>query len=373
MYEYRRGMLTFCALGVLLSGCASTQLNNNTLDLASTVGNLQTEQVLNNLSLFFDNPASLPAHIDLSAGTASTTYSVNPTVTTPLSAATTVLDQTVRTISGAPSTAIQHQASSTRAGFAGSVTASDAWSQSWSYQPIIDGDELRRLRALYAYALGYGSDADFFDEYPLVRKPQTLSYTSVKADKAYALYCPELGFKSPVTTPQTQKTTTDLSKSPPTTQTEIVQPGGGSADCDKITIQTQIPDELFLHEPSCIICMQDKYGVYTYSANGHKTNLRTNPRLRRLHGRWLLNENDPESADAIYLGHFGRHKLFIRPDDQWKLSEFTLFVLTATAQSTVGTAAAAPSGATAAKKPAPAQPGAPAPALTLPLGTGLVQ
>ena len=82
------------AIGLfVLTGCASSQLNYNTLELASTVGNLQTGQVLSNLSLFMDNPAALPAHIDLSAGTASTTYSVNPTITTPLSAATSSLSQ----------------------------------------------------------------------------------------------------------------------------------------------------------------------------------------------------------------------------------------------------------------------------------------
>jgi hypothetical protein len=356
---------------VLMAGCASTQLNYNTLELASSVGNIQTGQVLANLSLFMDNPSALPAHVDLSAGTASTTYSVNPTITTPLNFASSALSQFTKTVSGSPSSASEAQSVRTIGSSGLSTTATDAWAQSWSYEPIIDGDELRRLRVLYAYALGYMRDVDFIEEYPVVRKLQTLSYQNVKADKSYQLYCPDLGFKSSTVMPETQTTVTDLANQKATTQ--ITKASPSAAECDKITIQTQVPDEQFLHEPSCIICIRDKYGVFTYTTGVLKTALTINPRLRRLHGHWLLNEHDPSHSDATPLGRFGGHSLFIRGEDQWKLSEFTLFVLTATAQSTVGTAAAgagSPSAAGATgKKPAALQPGAPAPALTLPLGT----
>jgi len=349
---------------ILLAGCASTQLNHNTLELASTVGNLQTSQVLANLAMFLDNPAALPAHVDLSSGTASTTYSVNPAVTTPLSALSSSLNQITRTISGSPSIAAETQSTGSVAAASLTTTASDAWSQSWAYEPIIDGDELRRLRALYAYALGNIGDSKFMDEYPLVRKSQALSYATVKANGRLNPYCPDLGLKSSQTSTKTE-TVTDLSSKKATTTTTTVNRALPS-DCDKVAIQIQIPDDQFLHEPSCIICMEGKYhGKYdVYS--GPDTKLAINYKLREsLHGGWLLNESSSDLSDAIMLGRFGHHTLYIRPEDQWKLSEFTLFVLTATAQSTVGTAAAAAGSQPAQKKQATPGPAAPAPVPTL--------
>jgi hypothetical protein len=373
--RFWRVLTLACVLG-LVCGCASSQLNYNTLELASTVANLQTSQVLTNLSLFMDNPAALPAHVDLSAGTASTTYSINPTITTPLSAASSTLNQVVDTVSKTPSTASEWQRTGSLAGASASATASDAWAQSWSYEPIIDGDELRRLRALYAYALGAIPDDIFKYDYPLVRKSQTLTYQGVKAvkgspNKLVSLYCPDLGFRSPGTTDSQQVTQTDLmTKTAKTTTT--TKANTQPADCSQVSIQTQIPDEQFLHEPSCIICMQDRYGVYQTN-----TALRINPKLSLdLHGGWLLDETAAGLPDVIFLGRFAHHNLYVRREDQWKLSEFTLFVLTATAQSSVGSASAAsgtsPGGASQ-KKSAPAAVGAPAPVPTLPLGSPLFQ
>ena len=226
---------------------------------------------------------------------------------------------------------------------------------------------------MYAYALGAISDEKFIDEYPLVRKPQNLSYADVKADNRYSLYCPNLGFQASTGNPGSQETETDLTK--PKTTINVKPPSNPAASCDKVAIATQIPDEQFLHQPSCIICMRDKYGVF----RGRVSTLMINPKLRLdLHGGWLLNEHDPDLSDAIPLGRYRNHDLFIRRIDQWKLSEFTLFVLTATAQSTIGTAAAAAGGPSggggASKKPGPqAVPTAPAPVPTLPLGAPLVQ
>jgi hypothetical protein len=44
-------------LYLFVSGCASSQLNYNTLDLATSVGGIQTQQVLYNLGLILDGPS----------------------------------------------------------------------------------------------------------------------------------------------------------------------------------------------------------------------------------------------------------------------------------------------------------------------------
>jgi hypothetical protein len=73
-------------LSLFVSGCSSTQLNYNTLDLATSVGDIQTQQVLYNLSIILDDPAAIPTHIDLSDGTASTTNSIEPSISFPIAA-----------------------------------------------------------------------------------------------------------------------------------------------------------------------------------------------------------------------------------------------------------------------------------------------
>jgi hypothetical protein len=63
-----------CILAVAfqLAGCASAELNSNTLDLASTTDDLLTQQVFYNLSNFIDSDRAYPAQAVVSSGTATT-------------------------------------------------------------------------------------------------------------------------------------------------------------------------------------------------------------------------------------------------------------------------------------------------------------
>src|ERR1700677_3976714 len=81
----RRGISIMLGVAALeLSGCASLQLNHNTIELGTSVNDLQKQQILYNLSLFADDPAALPTHLDLTGGTAQTQNTVQPTVGFPL-------------------------------------------------------------------------------------------------------------------------------------------------------------------------------------------------------------------------------------------------------------------------------------------------
>jgi hypothetical protein len=299
------------------------QLNHNTLDLASTVGDLQTQQVLYNLSLIYDNEGAIPTHVDITAGSASTSNSLTPNVGTPINSATGAVNQVTTTIANATTIATQAQRTSSRASSTTGLSASDSWTQSWNYNPVIDGDELRRLRSLYRYALAQLTDKIFTNEYPLVQKSQTLTYAAGNGPSAPPindeLYCPDIGLKSGT------------------------GPNAHPVGCTSVTTTIQIPDERYLHKPGCILCLRD-YKLYT---NGSKPTV--NSRLQKLNGGWLLTEQNELPPNPIYLGHYGHHDLYIREQDLWKLSDFTLFVLTATAQS----AAASPSAAGSAAKKTP--------------------
>jgi hypothetical protein len=348
------------AVILLSSGCSSTQLNHNTLDLASTVGDLQTKQVLYNLSLFIDNSGAIPTHIDLSSGAASTTDSVTPTVTAPLGIGTQALNSATRTVSNAPSSVAQLQNTRTIAAPGLSVAASDLWTQNWNYQPVIDGDELRRLQALYKFALGQSTysgcardryecehsfdQGDLRREYPTIKKAINVTYNN--AAEANSMYCPNIGISSTVFRANTYGKTVDKSGAP--TIGDDGKPTGNKPElvrayCTSIASQIAVPDERYLQLPSCILCLGEN--VFAYGPNTHPD---INPRLAHLGGasrrRWLLFERDELPPDAELLGQYGQHDLFIRRRDRWKLSEFTLFVLTATAQSAAANLAAGTSG-----------------------------
>src|ERR1700739_2783298 len=152
-------IVTSCAAISILTGCASTQLNYITLDVGSTATDLQKRQVLYNLSLFIDDPAALPTHLDLQSGQTQTSNTIQPTVGVPL-AATQVIQSTASTAMGG---SIANELQATRAPWTLSVQGQNAEQQNWSYQPIVDGKELLRLRALYRYAVGaYVDSTDRF-------------------------------------------------------------------------------------------------------------------------------------------------------------------------------------------------------------------
>ena len=55
-------------LVLALSGCASVQLKHSTLRSASTLTDLQYQQVLNNLAMYCETPTALPWHVNLQNG-----------------------------------------------------------------------------------------------------------------------------------------------------------------------------------------------------------------------------------------------------------------------------------------------------------------
>jgi hypothetical protein len=145
-----RAISIVLAAGVLaMPGCASTQLNYNTMELASTVESLQTKQVLSNISKFIDDPDTIPDQVVVSSGSLSTTNSVTPSVSGSLS--------TGGSAAGLFTASKTLLKSFTNAG-------TDQWTQSWSIAPISDGDDLRRLSALYRYVTTNKNSA--LDDYP---------------------------------------------------------------------------------------------------------------------------------------------------------------------------------------------------------------
>jgi hypothetical protein len=135
------------SLSIALAGCAHTQLNSNTLDVAGTIESLYREQALTNLSRLIDDPNNIPSQVDISSGSVQTQDSITPSLNLPLG------NQIVRNGSTLVIQTIQENVRALMLGVSGS------WTQSWSITPVTDTNALSRLRAVYRYAIN-----DYYQE-----------------------------------------------------------------------------------------------------------------------------------------------------------------------------------------------------------------
>jgi hypothetical protein len=291
-------ILLLGVIAFMLSNCTSTQLNNNTLELASTVDNLLARQVLLNLSRYVDDPTTIPTQVVVAAGTVSTTNTLSPSVSgVPLARASTITD----TVASAAATTITHTNAITTAAAAATAAATNTATQTWTVDPSTDVYELSRMRALYRFALcrntSHNCDHILFSEYPL-------------------------------------QTTAD-----PT---------------NKLTVR----DVNFLVLPRCVICLKANIDAATpdlpilsISQMPNATNSRINPILHRFRIGWLGYDGlvsplrDPNEMRE--MGHFGNHDLAIAKSDYSTFSDFTLFIAGTTA---AGSSSAASSGGSKVQK-----------------------
>jgi hypothetical protein len=134
-------MLRCLSLILLLAttACTATQLAHGTVDVASTIEGIQTQQTIENFGQFAENRFALPSQAFLTAGTIQIVNSVTPTVTFPLSSmfakgvivGTSVTD------------------TSTVAGGGGSLAGTVSWQENFNVLPLIDPFTLRNLSIIY--------------------------------------------------------------------------------------------------------------------------------------------------------------------------------------------------------------------------------
>jgi hypothetical protein len=287
------------------AGCASTQLNFNALDLASSSEDLITSQVLYNLAKVRSSPYAIPAQVNIPSGSATTTNAVTPTLGGPIgpsltttlanSAASPLFNATTKTHLNPNSTV--------------SVSVGDQWSQNWTLTPLSDPDQLRRLRALYRFGAGWTDEGGLACEYPVVQKPQGGTGSSQTVN----VYID--GKKPETETPEGPK---DNSYSVP--------------QCPKRII-SQV-DAAFVKPPGCVLC--DYKNKHELVVNHELAN------------NWLWDPARPSLyGEPLPLGHYGRQDLYLMPTrspacgqlseikcSEKEFSDFVLFVLEATLQST---------------------------------------
>jgi len=216
----------FVAACLAVCGCASTQLNYNTADLASSLNSLTKRQILYNLAQALTDPEFVPSQATISIGTAQTLNSVTPSISVPLGTPVLATTRTDfgRAAGGFFSTAVTSPTPTL------GVQMVDAWNQSWTMVPINRATQLRRLRALYQYATGTMSGRN-----------RAVDLTLEEAERQFLCEYP--------------------------LQSHTVSPSGGNVTfriegcADNITKESQArvvhADPTFTQGPTCVICIDD--------------------------------------------------------------------------------------------------------------------
>ena len=152
-------VLSCFMLMITLSACASTEVNYNTLDIAGTYDTILTKQVVFNILKTYNDRFSVPAYARVATQTSQTQDSANPTFTTPFNAQSTIMQTAASVVSGK---AFQ------TAGSGISLQIQASRQQNYTLSPVVDPDQLRRLRTIYQYVTGKISDYQFEADYPII-------------------------------------------------------------------------------------------------------------------------------------------------------------------------------------------------------------
>ncbi|HXY59860.1 MAG TPA: hypothetical protein VEH76_14935 [Methylocystis sp.] len=172
-----RKLLYCLALFGLISGCASSQLNYNTLDIASSYDHLIKQQFIDNVVKFHNDKFAIASYASLTSTNISTTNVVNPSISYPLAA--NITNTLASNVSG--STLNGTYTSVLNAPSAG-LSVNNQSNQSHSVQPMTDADTLRRLALLYKYAAGLASHDDLLCDYPVPEKQNSGDTTGSSSD-----------------------------------------------------------------------------------------------------------------------------------------------------------------------------------------------
>ena len=285
---------------LLCAGCASTQLNYNTLEISDTIDAILTKQVLSNLGRFVANPYAIPSMTTLSSGTVTTTNSVSPSFTDPLTDTIASTTSVAKVLGGATTSTTSVVGTTTGKGL--TIGATDQWMQNWVTNPIIENHILRRLRALYRFATIPEMTRDqLICEYAIV----TLSGPGGK----YSIPCDGLGHVSG--------------------RTRMI-----NADPDFVT------------RPGCVICEP---------LGGAAGRLVVNEKL--VNGWLRSTPGDPAAEYA--LGVYGGSRLYLRTSDVEAFYDFILFVQEATVEQSASASPSSSGGTGTGKKPGRQNPAKP--------------
>ena len=291
----------FCvALCLLSAACASTQLNSNTTDLASSLSSLAKTQILYNLAQAITDPEFVPSQVTISVGTAQTANSVSPSVSVPLGPSFAV---TNRMTTGGGRGGNQLSNISTNAAPGLGIQVTDAWNQSWTMVPANSANQLRRLRTLYQFATG-----------TLARREPAKELTEKEAERQFLC---DYAIQSLAVQPDSPGSNVRY-------RVDDCLDSSGT-----LTTRLYYADPSFTQGPNCVVCIED---LHEKSPRPH-----LNPALKYHFVRTTTEKTD----DMVRLGSHSGTEFYVcrsatgacdfvpgqRPVDRRRaVSDFVLFV-----------------------------------------------
>jgi hypothetical protein len=247
------------------SGCTVGWLRRGTVNQASTLPELQYQQVLDNLAMFAENPAALPFHVNLREGTTQVTDTVNAGAFVDLG----------------PPTTTQPQVFGSR-----TVVAQ------WGMSPVIDRTELRLMRIAYRRAHGSAEmpDAESLDDLAHELKNQIPSNADQR-DESELFY----EYHS-----RDSKSYSELDVRVVSTNDDAVVQAAAAAPGDRSPLTRNV--------------LRQVDGV--------------NRDLARVRPGWFHSGRRRDvPKDACYVGHYHDRYVWVCPEGREDLTEFTLTML----------------------------------------------
>jgi hypothetical protein len=336
--------------GILaISGCASTQVNYNTLDIASTYDTLITKQIVFNIFKALENRFGVPAYVKVTAQSAGSTDGVNPTLAIPFSPQTTLTQTAASLVTGK---SLQTAARGL------SLQVQAQWNQTYTLSPVDDPDQLRRLRSIYQYVTGQLTKRQFESDYPIIAVSgasgsSSSNTTIVSGSFAGSPFKVTIGGNNPPS--GNKKETTYFRPACATTNAETGQ-------CTSFFWLSIKPDLTFIKPPGCVMC---DFGNHVPELPPNAVILEKNPNLVGLPqyrgDTTACSENDvffyrpdePLGSDAIAIPSNGANTLYVR--GQCGLQAFYELALFTQEAATQGTGSPASGGQSEGRKTEPLQ------------------
>ena len=356
---FRESILTEPVCGALclsLAGCASAQVNYNTLDIAGTYDQLITKQVTFNLEKSIESKWSLPAFVKVTAQSAGTINSITPMVTLPISGSIQTLSSLQKAAAVATS---QYSRTGQFAGQGVTLGGSDQWNQTYTLTPVIDTGSLRRLRVLYQFATRQIDTKDFKSTYPIIEVGSAGAATS--SSKTTTKLTITVDGK-PVTVTQETGTSAGSDSNAVVYVRRTFLPPNPDGTVAGYTWRIVKPDTTFIQQPGCILC---DYGDTLSDINSRKLGVKEGSKVHileknyDLRNDWLYLPNNSIPTDAAPLPSGIGRPLYVAnsiggtPGEGLRLFyEFALFSEDA---SELGTGSASSGGQSLGRKTSPTQ------------------
>jgi hypothetical protein len=223
-------------IGATLTGCASTEVNYNAVDIATTYDTLITRQVAFNIVKTLKDEYSVPSFVKIATQTTQTLDAINPTLSIPFSAQSTLTESAASLVTGR---------SLQTAGSGLSLQFMTNRQQNYTLSPVIDPDGLRRIRSIYRYVTGHMSEFDFESDYPIIEVSANANPTSTTNTVVSGKFA---GNDFTVTIGSPPKST------PATIYVRRICFHHTRSVCDSYVFVNVKPDTTFISQPGCVMC-----------------------------------------------------------------------------------------------------------------------